>query len=177
MQRFQQGDASAFGPLHARHAPAATRFFIGMTGSRATADDLTQTTFLKLVAARASWSPSEPFLPWFWAVARNAARDHLRRGSTVREQSRSDDLPEQAAEPVDPLAGESARADAERLQRALRELPAAQREAVVLHHLEGRPFAEVAASLGIRVGAAKVRAHRGYVRLRELLGGVREGQR
>jgi RNA polymerase sigma-70 factor (ECF subfamily) len=55
------------------------------------------------------------------------------------------------------------------IEAALRQLPADQREAVLLHKLHGLSFPEVAVALGTSVGAAKVRAHRGYQRLKTLL--------
>src|SRR4030095_8932951 len=54
---------------------------------------------------------------------------------------------------------------------ALAELPAQQREAVVLTKLDGKSVAEAAEIAGTTVGAMKVRAHRGYEALRKLLGG------
>ena len=52
---------------------------------------------------------------------------------------------------------------------ALQQLPPEQREAVLLHKLHGLSFPEVAVAVGTTVGAAKVRAHRGYQRLKVLL--------
>ncbi|HEY0985670.1 MAG TPA: sigma factor-like helix-turn-helix DNA-binding protein, partial [Kofleriaceae bacterium] len=53
---------------------------------------------------------------------------------------------------------------------ALAELPAQQREAVVLTKLDGKTVAEAAEIAGTTIGAMKVRAHRGYEALRKLLG-------
>ena len=55
-------------------------------------------------------------------------------------------------------------------------LPFEQREAVVLHKMQELSFEEIASALGITVSAAKVRAHRGYHRLRELLGPLEWGE-
>ncbi|HEX2030555.1 MAG TPA: sigma-70 region 4 domain-containing protein, partial [Actinomycetota bacterium] len=56
------------------------------------------------------------------------------------------------------------------LARALRQLPAAQRAAVVLHYLEDRPVAEVAALMACSPSTAKVHLHRARKRLAALLG-------
>jgi len=53
-------------------------------------------------------------------------------------------------------------------------VPPDQRQAVLLHHVEGRSFAEIAARLGIRVNAAKTRAFRGMKKLRELTKGPQD---
>jgi RNA polymerase sigma factor (sigma-70 family) len=55
------------------------------------------------------------------------------------------------------------------VRRALRDVPADQRDALVLHHVEGWSFVEIAARLGIRVNAAKTRAFRGKKKMRERL--------
>lgn len=57
----------------------------------------------------------------------------------------------------------------EAVEAALQRLPAQQREAVLLHQMHGLTFPEVASAIGTTVGAAKVRAHRGYQRLKFLL--------
>ena len=58
---------------------------------------------------------------------------------------------------------------AESVQAALRLLPAAYREVIVLHRWHELSFPEIAEILGTTEGAVKVRAHRGYLKLRELL--------
>ena len=58
---------------------------------------------------------------------------------------------------------------AARVRSALAELPGNQREVVELHWFEERPFAEVAQIVGASEGAVRVRAHRAYKRLKELL--------
>ena len=55
-------------------------------------------------------------------------------------------------------------------ETAFAELPAQQREAVVLHKLEGWSFTQIAQAFDISETAARIRAHRGYEKLRELLG-------
>ena len=55
------------------------------------------------------------------------------------------------------------------VRRALRDVPADQREALLMHHVEGWSFVEIAARLGIRVNAAKTRAFRGMKKMREQL--------
>ena len=63
------------------------------------------------------------------------------------------------------------------VQRALAQLPEGQRIPIVMHRFEGMGFAEIAEALGLTESAVKVRAHRGYARLRELLAALREETR
>jgi RNA polymerase sigma-70 factor (ECF subfamily) len=168
MERFVQGQAEAFDVLFARHAGAVRRCLARMVGPAA-ADDLTQTTFLSLVRARGRYHPGAPFKPWLFAIATNAARDHLRR-------RRPEDLTADGAPPRDVAAEPGPQPDPgleRQVRAALDRLPGAQREAILLHRFEGLSFAEIAQTLGVSESAVKVRAHRGYLRLRELLHGLR----
>jgi RNA polymerase sigma factor (sigma-70 family) len=162
MERFVSGEPAAFDALFARHAGRVNAYLRRMVGP-STADDLTQATFLSVVRSRDRFQRGARFRPWLYAIASNAARDHLRH-ARFEQPTDGGELPEQVAETVLPDPGlERA------VHRALAELPVAQRQAIVLHRFEGLSFAEIAASLGLSESAVKVRAHRGYVRLRALL--------
>ena len=63
------------------------------------------------------------------------------------------------------------------MRRVLRLLPEAQREVIELHWFDGLSFQEVAVALGISTSAAKVRAHRGYARLKAELSPLDLGNR
>lgn len=169
MGRFCQGDAQAFDALFGRYARAIHAYLTRMVGNRSAAEDLTQATFLSLVRARGRFMEGARFRPWLYAIATNAARDHLRR-------KRPEDLTDEGDLPSSP--GEAAPMPdpgLERtIQRALAQLPDAQREAIVLHRFEGMSFGEIAEALGVTESAVKVRAHRGYEKLRELLAHLRE---
>jgi RNA polymerase sigma factor (sigma-70 family) len=167
MQRFIQGDEEAFTALHQRYAPRVRRFLLRLTGNEATADELTQTTFVSLVVSRGRYDWKAPVRPWLYAIATNAARDHYRR--RVNEVLSEEPAKDESVQPTSRDLGLE-----KMVQKALAELPADQREAIVLHRFEGLSFAEVAQTVGVSVGAVKVRAHRGYERLRVSLKGVWE---
>jgi RNA polymerase sigma-70 factor (ECF subfamily) len=167
MERFVQGEEAAFSELFARHASRLQGALRRMVGPAA--DDVLQTTFLSIVRARGRYQRGAPFRPWLYTVAVNAARDHLRRHHR-EEPHTTDTLPETAAEPAPlPDPGLSRRVEA-----ALALLPESQREAIVLHRFEGFSFREIAELLGVTETAVKVRAHRGYERLRVLLASEKE---
>jgi RNA polymerase sigma-70 factor (ECF subfamily) len=171
MAAFCAGDEGAFSALYERHATTMFRFLRRLVGQRELAEDVLQTTFLSVVRARGRYQPGTNVRSWFYAIAANAARDALRR-ARVRsiEQRLPADAGPAAEIPDLSAAGEADPALRAALGAALDALPADQREAVVLHHLEGLSFPEIADILGISAGAAKVRAHRGYERLRVRLG-------
>jgi RNA polymerase sigma-70 factor (ECF subfamily) len=177
MQRYQDGDASAFRELYALVAPRLLGYLLKMARSRALADDLLQQTFMKVHRARAAYVRGADPLPWIYSIAHRTFIDETRKTkrAIVHVAATEDALPEVVAgldgeahdrrdEPrVDP---ELARAALD----ALSQLPDAQREAVVLTKLDGKSVAEAAEIAGTSVGAMKVRAHRGYEALRRILG-------
>lgn len=165
MSRFCRGEDSALEALFDRHAPAVQTFLARMVGDAAQAEDLLQMTFLSVVRSRGRYDEGTPFLPWLMTIAANAARSALRRrkhANAYLEDARASSPRTVAPVETDP----SARRE---LLAALNALPAQQREAVVLHKVQGWSFEEIATALGITSGAARIRAHRGYDKLRELL--------
>ncbi|MBK7857143.1 MAG: RNA polymerase sigma factor [Archangiaceae bacterium] len=168
MLRFCDGDAKAFDVLFARHAAQVRAYLHRLTGSGASADDLTQTTFLSVVKGRGRFMRGAAFKPWLYAIATNAARDlhRRRRGEELTAEPTSGEV-------VEPKVRD---AGLERTVReALVQLPEQQRTAILMHRFEGMSFAEIALAQGVSEGAVKVRAHRGYERLREILRGVWSG--
>jgi RNA polymerase sigma factor (sigma-70 family) len=168
MERFCRGDAQAFDVLFERHGRAVHAYLRRLVASDPTADDLTQTTFLSVVRSRGRFQKAIQFRPWLYAIATNAARDYFRRGG--REQ-----LTDEGELPIDAPATNDSQSDVilERTVRAaLDQIPAQQREVIILNRYEGMSMAEVAVAVGASEAAVKVRAHRGYERLRRLLGRV-----
>ncbi len=162
MAQFCSGDGRGFALLFDRHALPIKRFLVRLTGNPPLATDLTQSTFLSVMMARDRFVPGSRFKQWLYTIAMNAVRDHHRR--TLREAVSETPAAEPAFEPALRDAGlERA------VHRALSQLGEEQREAVVLHHFEGLSFREIATAVSASESAVKVRAHRGYARLRELL--------
>lgn len=176
MAQYCEGDASAFRALYALVAPRLLGYLLKMARERAVAEDLLQLTFLKLHRSRGAYVRGADPLPWIYSIAHRTFLDEARRVKrAVVRVGEGDELPEQPAD----IRGETAerrdepRADPELVKAALdalSELPAQQREAVVLTKLDGKSVAEAAEIAGTSVGAMKVRAHRGYEALRKLLG-------
>jgi RNA polymerase sigma-70 factor (ECF subfamily) len=165
MEQFCRGEEAAFESLYARHAPGVLAFLGRMVRDPALAEDLLQTTFLSVVRARGRYEPGTAVRAWIFAIAANAGRDALRR-RRARHEDLGTEVPAEAAVQPAPVSDPGA---ARAVQEALMKLPVDQREAVVLHKMLELSFEEVATTLGISAGAAKVRAHRGYVRLREMM--------
>jgi len=163
MCAFLDGDVHAFEALFRELAPRVAAVLTRMSGDRRLAEDLTQTVFLKLYRARGSYQRGELLTPWVFAIARNLYVDHVRR-TRRRPEALSEDgsLPELVQEAVaqdrDPA-----------LQESLEALPAAQRRVLLLLKVEGLSVAETAALCGTSPASIKMRAHRAYATLRNLL--------
>src|SRR5712672_3094677 len=165
MSAYVAGDARAFETLFARLAPRVHGFFLRSFRSEAVADDLLQGTFMKIQRARAQYRRELRLAPWLFAVAARVRLDELRR--RLR-------LPEDADEDAVARADERTAADPapdtdvrDAVRAALDALPQSQRTVIHLHRYEGMTFAEIAQVLGTTPGAVKLRAFRGYERLRE----------
>jgi RNA polymerase sigma-70 factor (ECF subfamily) len=167
MEAYVAGDAGAFERLFRSLAPSIHAFFVRSAGRGAAAEDLLQTTFLKLHAARASWRKGEPLRPWAFTIAARVRVDWLRRQGRdeggLEEDAVADPAPSQPADAAE------AHERADRVRAALDALPEPQRVVVHLHRFEGLGFAEIGKVLGISEGAARIRAFRAYERLRAVL--------
>jgi RNA polymerase sigma-70 factor (ECF subfamily) len=168
MAAYVAGDARAFERLFRALAPSIRAFFAHSVGGGAVADDLAQTTFLKMHGARATFRAGERLRPWVFTIAARVRADWLRahgRGDAELDDDAPDPEPRH-----DPGRAVLARERADRVREALGRLPEAQRAVVHLHRYEELSFAEIGRALGISEGAARIRAFRAYDRLRALLG-------
>lgn len=171
MRAYVAGDHAAFRALFDRRAPDLLRLVRRHVESDDVARDLVQHTFLRLHAARNDFRDGARLRPWLLTIAMNLVREHWRtrkrRPSTELDESRH-----AADEPRDER--EEARRAA-KVREALAELPDGHREVVELHFFQGLPYAEVAAIVGGSEGAVRVRAHRAYKKLAQLLAELGSG--
>jgi len=160
-----RGDRVAFEILFQRFGPRLHGYFLRSTGSPEVAGDLVQQTFLHLHRARGDFRAGAPLRPWLFTIAANLRRQHFRRRARKPETSWDAEVH------GEPSTGPSVSTPTDRaVRRALSQLGPGQRDVLLLHWYEDLSFAEVAAALGISTSAAKVRAHRAYKQLREILG-------
>lgn len=168
MEQFCAGDNRALETLFDRHAGTVHGFITRMVRDSTLADDLTQQTFLSVVRSSDRFERGAKFFPWLLTIAGNAARDTLRRkrhGVEVMVEVPPGYEPSVTPEHSDPAARK-------RIEAAFAALPDQQREAVLMHKVHGLPFHDIAQALGITETAARIRAHRGYEKLKHLLEGL-----
>jgi RNA polymerase sigma-70 factor (ECF subfamily) len=171
MDRYARGDDSAFSELYDLLAPRLYGYFVRQTRDTDLADDLTQQTLVKIHRARGQFLPGASVTPWAFAIGRRLLIDSIRR--TRRQKVSSGDDAALAAAVADAPAADDlvqAQETARRIQRALVNLPDTQRIAFELVKQEGLTFVEAAEVVGVTVAAVKLRAHRAYETLREVLG-------
>jgi RNA polymerase sigma factor (sigma-70 family) len=169
---LQLGDARAFDVIYAKWRPRVFRFLVRQLGDRATAEDLLQETFLRLVGHRARLRSDTDIGAWLFTVARHLAVSHgrWRRFTTkafgILVRTLSSDAATQERGPSDDVASNESIAEVE---RALAALPADYREVVLLVAVEGLEPSQAAAVIGIRPEALRKRLSRARAMLSEVL--------
>ena len=170
MQAYVEGDVRAFRRLFESLAPALYAFFARSLRNATVADDLTQTTFLKLHRSRRQWRRGGRLRPWVFSIAAHVRTDWLRSHGRLAAEALDDERLAASQPSSDPCAESGDRERSERVRAALESLPESQRIVVHLHRFEGLGFADIGKILGISEGAAKLRAFRAYEELRKRLG-------
>jgi RNA polymerase sigma factor (sigma-70 family) len=171
MRAAQTGDKPAYTALLCALVPlvkAAVRRRFGFLQPQ-DIDDLVQDILLSLHAARATYDPARPFLPWLMAVARNRMADGSRRYARRAAHEVTTEHSPETFPAEDTNMSTNGYGDAEALAQALTKLPQSQRQAVELMKLRELSLKEAAAATGTSVGALKVSVHRGIAALRKAL--------
>lgn len=170
MAAAQRGDEDAYRSLLQELLPFVRRQVRSRIHAPADAEDVVQNALIAIHRGRHTYRSERPFGPWLRTLVRNCMIDWFRERGRRAARETAVEEPELFSAGVrdeEPGAGDLAPA----LAAALAALPAKQREAVELLHVEGLTVAEAAVEAGITPGALKVRAHRGYRALRARLGG------
>lgn len=166
MGDYTTGNAEAFRELHRRLAPKLYSYLLRLSRDPALAEDVLQVTFAKLHRARSSYIPEAKVLPWAMVIARRTFLDECRGLAAQREVLGPDGLlPERKSEQPSPEHV----AD---MRRALDRLPDHYRSAIQLTKLVGFSGEEAAGLLSTTQSAIKLRVHRGYAMLRNILAGT-----
>ena len=173
LTRARSGDLRAREDLIQQFRKPVFIAALQMVGNREDALDVTQDSLLRFFSTLDRFEEGRPIKPWLLTIARNRARDLLRR----RKVRKAEPLPEENADYHTSLIDHSAnpetnsrRAELRRnIWRALGELPQKQREILVLRDYQDLSYAEIASVLGIPVGTVMSRLHRARSSLRRLL--------
>jgi len=165
----QDGDRGAFGMLYARYARMVHGILLARV-PHAAVEDLVQEVFLQALPRLGALRDVSRFTGWLAAIARNRANDFHR-------QARPDVEFDEEAPSMQSEGGESknrtpqASAEARAVLEAIRSLPEAYREPLILRLVEGLTGPEIADRTGLTHGSVRVNLHRGMQQLREMLRG------
>jgi len=177
LPRIAAGDGAAWGEILERLGPDLRRVALKLIGDEALAEDAVQETLLRVRAHAGRWRslPTDAegcARRWVLGIAANTSLELMRakRRACIRERGATVSAP---ATVVDADTAIELAEDLERMRDEIAALPDGFRAAVVLRHLLGLPFSEVARQLGTPEGTAKTRAMRGMRRLRRRLGADR----
>ena len=170
VRRVLDGDVEAYSILVERYFDHYVRFATHLVGNREDAEEVVQDTFLRAYRALARYEERERFGAWLLRILVNRARTVSAMGRR-REKMFPEHLGESIPEAAEAHPEERA-ALREEVSRALSHLRPEQREAFLLHYVEGLSYEEIAAVTGSGVSALKMRVKRSCERLREILQGV-----
>jgi RNA polymerase sigma-70 factor, ECF subfamily len=163
------GDANAFAELVRRYQDAVFNLAWRMTHNWHEAADITQETFIRAYQKLRSYRSEYPFKSWVMSIGANLTRNRF------RSYSRRQRMKEKLIETQDVEASPPPAAQDEGMEAALSQVPEALREALILKHMEGMSYEEIAQALGIGVSAAKMRVARGRDELVRLLESAGKG--
>lgn len=181
----QRGRETAFRELIRRYERPVFSLIYRMVRDSTVAEDLAQDSFIKVLNHLDKYRPEFKFSSWLFKIANNVAIDHLRRrqldtvsidgspnASTAAEaEATSFELSDGRENALDELA---ARELGTAIERAIGQLRPDYRNCIMLRHVEGRSYEEIAATLDLPLGTVKTYIHRARQELREALEHLRE---
>ena len=135
---------------------------------RSEAEDVLQTSYLKVLDGRATFASRSSFRTWLFGVIRRTAAEHRRWRAFARFRSGLNDRPDPSPDAATAVAHSESSA---RLLATLATLTERQRQLLHLVFYQDLTIGEAAAVLGISIGTARTHYERGKQRLRELLTG------
>lgn len=181
----QQGREPAFRELVRRYERPVFSLVFRMVRETATAEDLAQDTFIKVLNHIDKYRPEFKFSSWLFKIANNVAIDHLRRrqlntisidgapnaASAADIEATRFDIADKTESALDSM---EARELGSAIERAIGALRPEYRSCIMLRHVEGRSYEEIAATLDLPLGTVKTYIHRARHQLREALEHLRE---
>jgi len=165
VEAARQGDAGAMDALYRRFAPVVHGVLLGHV-QKADADDLTQDVFETAIQRLGELRESAAFPGWILSIARRAAADARRKRTPLTGVD---------IERASSQSEHGDRLDAERSLAAIRALPEAYRDTLMLRLVEGLSGPEIALRTGLTPGSVRVNLHRGMALLRAALAGTTKG--
>jgi RNA polymerase sigma-70 factor (ECF subfamily) len=181
----QEGRELAFRELVRRYERPVFSLVYRMVRDRETAEDLAQDAFIKVLNHIDRYSPEFKFSSWVFKIANNVAIDHLRRrrldtvsmdgsphaSSAAEVEASTFDVSSDQESALDEM---EARELGDQIESAIGQLRPEYRACIMLRHVEGRSYEEIASTLDLPLGTVKTYIHRARHELRRALEGINE---
>jgi RNA polymerase sigma-70 factor (ECF subfamily) len=176
----RQGREAAYRELIGRYQRPVFSLIYRLVRDREKSEDLAQETFIKVLNALDRYDPSYKFSSWIFKIAHNTSLDHLRKKEPItlslEGSPHAETAAEQEASVIQALSTEETPEDyaASRelgatLEVAIGKLRPEYRTAIILCHVEGRPYEEIAETMGVPLGTVKTYIHRARNELKKEL--------
>ena len=181
----QKGKEAAYRELIRRYERPVYSLIFRMVRDATAAEDLAQDAFIKVLNHIDKYRPEFKFSSWLFKIANNIAIDHLRRRhldtismdgspnatSASDVEATSFELADQGENALDEL---TAKELGSAIERAIASLRPEYRNCIMLRHVEGRSYEEIAATFDLPLGTVKTYIHRARHQLRDALEHLRE---
>jgi RNA polymerase sigma-70 factor (ECF subfamily) len=174
LQGLRRADPSVIDGLIELFQHRLLRYLLSLTGNRATAEDLFQETWLRVLERGNQYNPQWKFEVWLFSIARNLAIDQARR---KKENSLDQLLTPGAGVPFEPAGNTPSPYEdtwhserGRRMAEAVSRIPAAYREVITLRFQEDLSLDDIARILKANLSTVKSRLYRGLETLRSVIG-------
>jgi RNA polymerase sigma-70 factor (ECF subfamily) len=178
ISRAAEGNAQALEVLYDRYSSVVLSFAFRLVADRQLAEEVLQEAFFRAWQQGKAFNSSRgTFITWLLSITHNLAIDEIRKRRRRPQKAESEEPEALLATVADVGAGADVEDEVwlgalrETMTEALRELPAAQREAIELAYYQGLTQREIADRLGEPLGTVKTRMRLGLQKLREALSG------
>lgn len=166
--RAKAGDRQAFAQLVDATYPRALRFALHMVGNREDAEEAVQDTFVRVYHNLRRFRDDARFEPWLFRILANRCRTLMAKRARHATVIQYGDLPDRIGK-----TGDAERDWTEEVYKVLDTLPAEQKEAFLLRHVEDMAYEDIAAITGVGLSALRMRVKRACdtlrVRLSEMM--------
>jgi RNA polymerase sigma-70 factor (ECF subfamily) len=181
----KEGREPAFRELVRRYERPVFSLIFRMVRDREMAEDLAQDTFIKVLNNIERYRPEFKLSSWLFKIANNVTIDHLRRrqlatvsldgsphaATAAEAQATSLDVESRGQSALEAI---ESRELGSAIEQAIGKLRPEYRSCILLRHVEGRSYEEIAATLDLPLGTVKTYIHRARHELREALEDLRE---
>jgi RNA polymerase sigma-70 factor, ECF subfamily len=180
----RKGREAAYRELIGRYQRPVFSLIYRLVRDREKSEDLSQETFIKVLNALDRYDPSYKFSSWIFKIAHNTSLDHLRKKEpatlSLDGSPNATTATEIEASTIDAVSHEenpeeftSSRELGGHIEQAVAKLRPEYRTAIILCHVEGRPYEEIAEIMDVPLGTVKTYIHRARGELKEYLAHLR----